>query len=96
MVAFYMMSGGRHPFEAASDDDVEAKIENGQPDLSSVTDVVAHDLVKKMLEDTPANRPAAKTLLKYSHLALLSAIYLPCLALQHSHCGRCRTLMRWH
>ena len=87
MVAFYVMSGGRHPFEAASDAAVEVKITNGQPDLSSVTDLVAQDLVKKMLEDIPSNRPAAKRLLKYSHLAQLSAICLPCLTLLHEHCG---------
>ena len=81
MVSFYVMSGGRHPFDAASDAAVEQRITNGQPDLSSVTDLVAHDLVEKMLEDTPAHRPAADKLLEYSQHALLSAIYLPCTAL---------------
>ena len=76
MVAFYVMSGGRHPFEAATDAAVEQKITTGQPDLSSVTDLVAQDLVEKMLEDIPANRPAANQLLKYSLHAILSAIYL--------------------
>ena len=90
MVSFYVMSDARHPFEANSDaaleqrirdDAVEQRITNGQPDLSSVTDLIAHDLVEKMLEDTPANRPVADKLLEYSQHALLSAIYLPCTAL---------------
>ena len=83
MVSFYVMSGGRHPFEAASDAAVEQKITTGQPDLSSVTDLAALDLVKKMLEHIPANRPDADKLLKYSHHALLSAIHLPYLPLLH-------------
>jgi serine/threonine protein kinase len=73
MISFFMMSGGRHPFHALSDADVEEKIANGQPDMSSVSDRLAVDLVEKMLA-IPANRPPADKLLKYSHHALLSVI----------------------
>ena len=64
MISFFVVSGGRHPFHAASDADVEEKIANGQPDLSSVSDRLALDLVEKMLEDVPADRPPADKLLK--------------------------------
>ena len=46
MILFYLMSGKVYPFDAATDDEVEAKIRLGQSDLSSVTDHVAVDLVE--------------------------------------------------
>ena len=67
MVVFYVMSGGIHPFHAASAADVENKIVNGysNSDLSAVKDRVAVDMVETMLEDDPADRPSADTLLRY-------------------------------
>ena len=66
MVAFYMISGGTHPFHAASAADVERKMVNGRSDsdLSAVQDQVAVDMVKKMLADLQADRPFADTLLR--------------------------------
>ena len=66
LVAFYMMSGGMHPFHAASAADVERKIVNGRSDsdLSAVKDQVAVDMVEKMLADHPVDRPFADTLLR--------------------------------
>ena len=64
MVAFYVMSGGTHPFHAASEEDVEKKIACGNPDLSAVQDQVAVDMVKTMLADDPDDRPSALSLLR--------------------------------
>ncbi|KAI0235862.1 Serine/threonine-protein kinase/endoribonuclease IRE2 [Lamellibrachia satsuma] len=70
LVTFYMMSGGRHPFHAASAADVKRKMVNGRSDsnLSAVQDLVAVDMVKKMLADNQADRPFADTLLRHGYL----------------------------
>ena len=65
MVSSYLISGGDHPFEAATDADVETNIRHGQPDLTSVTDCFAVDLVARMLKTIPQDRPHAKTLRGY-------------------------------
>ena len=62
MVAFYVMSGGTHPFHAASEEDVENQ--TGNPDWSAVQDRLALDMVKPMLADDPDDRPSAPSLLR--------------------------------
>ena len=66
LVTFYMMSGGMHPFHAASAADVERKMVNGRSDsdLSAVQDLVAVDMVETMLADLQADRPCAEILLR--------------------------------
>ena len=99
MLVYYMISRGTHPFEAAN---VEAKIANGQPDLSSVTNRLALDLVGKMLEENPANRPSVTKLLRYSHYSLFGLLFIchvwpyctgiVVVAKTLMYCGRCRNL----
>jgi len=64
MLVYYMLSGGVHPYHAATHSDVEQNIVNDRPNLSSpsLTDVVALDLVETMLSANPADRPSASKL----------------------------------
>ena len=77
MVAFYVTSGGIHPFADASpttsDADVQDNIMNGKSDLLVVKDRLFVDMIEKMLEGNPADRPSAHTLLRYWHRILISA-----------------------
>jgi len=66
------MSGGIHPFNAATDTDVDRNIITDHSDFASVTDHVALDLVKAMLQDISPARPSAKSLLRYIHTVLNS------------------------
>ena len=67
MVAFYVTSGGIHPFDDAShttsDADVQRNISNGNSDLSAVQDRLFVNMVERMLAASPADRPSAHTLL---------------------------------
>ena len=65
MVSSYLISGGDHPFKAATDADVETNIKHGQPNLTSMTDCLAVHLVGRMLENSPHDRPQVSTLCGY-------------------------------
>ena len=64
MICFYMMSAGKHPFLAADDAGVKSNILSNSWDKSSVKDSLGVDLVERMLEDNPSDRPSAEALLK--------------------------------
>ena len=64
MVAFYMISGRIHPYDATLAADIERNIINDNPDLSTVSNRVALDLVRPMLAANMADRPTAEALLR--------------------------------
>ena len=64
MIAFYVMSKGKHPFGPGSPHDMENRIMAGNQNLSAVKDQLSLDLVKSMLVSDQKKRPPAKELLK--------------------------------
>ena len=63
MLGFYILTKGKHPYDARAADEIERKIRKGEPDLSAVTDPVALDMLKKMLPANPKERSSAASLL---------------------------------
>ena len=62
MVCHYIMTRGKHPY-APLDHELQTRVVNGQPDLSSIEhDFEAYDLIKCMLADDPKTRPPAEQL----------------------------------
>ena len=64
MVAYYITSRGKHPFDACTPHETEKKILSNEPDLSALDEPLVEDLVVSMLEPKPEARPSAATLLR--------------------------------
>ena len=64
MLVYYMLSRGTHPYQADTDSEVEQNILDDNPNLSSLDDSVAVDLVQSMLAPAPSDRPSVKSLLR--------------------------------
>ena len=65
MVAFYIMTKRKHPYNPNERDfEIEWNIANDKPDLSAMNDEVACDMVTSMLEGDPTKRPSATKLLQ--------------------------------
>ena len=64
MLCTYIISGGEHPFAGADSGKQEEKILNSDKNVSSVSDMVANDLVLAMLDSDPVRRPSAAALLR--------------------------------
>ena len=67
LICVYVMSGGTHPSEAAT----------GVGD-DSVTDNVARDLARTMLQDIANARPSAEILLRYANQYFIEFIEASC------------------
>ena len=65
MVAFYIMTKDKHPYNPNEREfEIESNIGNDKLDLSAVTDLVACDMLTSMLAADPSMRPSAAQLLR--------------------------------
>ncbi|XP_053271993.1 uncharacterized protein LOC128430070 isoform X6 [Pleuronectes platessa] len=64
MLIYFILSGGHHPF---GDDRFElmSNIKKGKYTLDHVQDVVAKDLIEKMIDEKPQNRPRVEECLSH-------------------------------
>ncbi|KAI0213537.1 Serine/threonine-protein kinase/endoribonuclease IRE1, partial [Lamellibrachia satsuma] len=68
MIAFYVMSKGKHPFGTDNRHDRDERIMHGNPNLSAVQDPLALDMVNSMLAFDRKERPQAKELVHHPYL----------------------------
>ena len=60
MVAFFIMTKGKHPYGKSYE--IESNIVEDNPDLTAVKDEVACDMLTSMLAGDPTKRPSAAKL----------------------------------
>lgn len=68
MLVYYILSGGKHPFgltKKPQDYEIEFNISKGRYRLNAVEDVVAKDLIEKMINKIPKQRPRVDECLRH-------------------------------
>ncbi|KAI4808201.1 hypothetical protein KUCAC02_000266 [Chaenocephalus aceratus] len=66
MVIYYVLSGGHHPFgDISYECECEHNIVKGNYTLEHVQDVLAKDLIERMIDAEPKNRPKVEECLKH-------------------------------
>lgn len=63
MLSYYILSGGHHPFGDGLY--CEVNIDAGDYNLEHVPDVVAKDLIERMIDEKPQIRPTVKECLSH-------------------------------
>ncbi|XP_060951610.1 serine/threonine-protein kinase/endoribonuclease IRE1-like [Limanda limanda] len=64
MLIYFILSGGHHPF-AGNRYELLSNIQKGKYKLDHVQDVVAKDLIEKMIDKDPKNRPRVEECLSH-------------------------------
>lgn len=67
MLVYYILSGGNHPFDVNNSKDRETNIIKGIYSLDDVSDIVAQDLIKGMINIEPAQRPTIEEVLQHPY-----------------------------
>ncbi|XP_065108623.2 uncharacterized protein [Paramisgurnus dabryanus] len=67
MLVYYLLSVGKHPFEGNNLWEQEAKIREGNYSLDEVDDVVAKDLIERMISKVPEERPTVDEALNHPY-----------------------------
>ncbi|XP_065109155.1 uncharacterized protein [Paramisgurnus dabryanus] len=67
MLLYYILSDGKHPFEGNNLWEQEAKIREGNYSLDKVDDVVAKDLIERMINKVPEKRPTIHEALNHPY-----------------------------
>ncbi|XP_007560002.1 uncharacterized protein LOC103143407 isoform X1 [Poecilia formosa] len=65
MLMYYILSGGKHPFNVGKSFLLEANIDEGKYSLDDVQDVVAKDLIEWMINKEPIDRPRVEQCLSH-------------------------------
>uniref|UniRef100_A0A3B5L947 Protein kinase domain-containing protein n=1 Tax=Xiphophorus couchianus TaxID=32473 RepID=A0A3B5L947_9TELE len=66
MLMYYILSGGKHPFNISRSFQLESNIDEGKYSLDDVQDVVAKDLIEWMINKEPTDRPRVEQCLSHS------------------------------
>ncbi|XP_053473715.1 serine/threonine-protein kinase/endoribonuclease IRE1-like isoform X3 [Ictalurus furcatus] len=67
MLAYYILSGGNHPFGTGSE--IEENIRKGNYQLDKITDVEAKDLIEKMIAREPQTRLSVKEAVEHPYFS---------------------------
>ncbi|KAA0706117.1 putative serine/threonine-protein kinase irlF [Triplophysa tibetana] len=67
MLVYYILSGGKHPFDVNDSKDRETNIRKGNYSLADVSYIVAQDLIKGMINIDPAQRPTIEEVLQHPY-----------------------------
>lgn len=65
MLMYYILSGGKHPFNVSKSFQLESNIDEGKYSLDDVQDVVAKDLIEWMINKEPTDRPRVEQCLSH-------------------------------
>ncbi|MEQ2284679.1 hypothetical protein AMECASPLE_023999 [Ameca splendens] len=65
MLIYYILSGGKHPFNITKSFQLESNIDEGNYSLDYVQDVVANDLIEWMINKEPTDRPRVEQCLSH-------------------------------
>ncbi|XP_032437949.1 uncharacterized protein LOC116732105 isoform X1 [Xiphophorus hellerii] len=65
MLMYYILSGGKHPFNVSRSFQLESNIDEGKYSLDDVQDVVAKDLIEWMINKEPTDRPRVEQCLSH-------------------------------
>lgn len=65
MLVYYILSGGKHPFDSGLDIECELNIYKGKYSLDYIEDLVAKDLIELMISDEPEKRPNVEDCLNH-------------------------------
>ncbi|KAK5611596.1 hypothetical protein CRENBAI_014687 [Crenichthys baileyi] len=65
MLIYYILSGGKHPFNITKSFQLESNIDEGKYSLDYVQDVVANDLIEWMINKEPTDRPRVEQCLSH-------------------------------
>lgn len=65
MLIYYILSGGKHPFDISKSFLLESNIDEGKYSLEDVQDVVANDLIEWMIKMEPKDRPTVEQCLSH-------------------------------
>ncbi|XP_073721128.1 uncharacterized protein [Misgurnus anguillicaudatus] len=67
MLVYYILSDGKHPFKGNGLWEQEANIRKGNYSLDEVDDVVAKDLIERMINKVPEERPTIHEVLNHPY-----------------------------
>lgn len=67
MLVYYILSDGKHPFDVNNSKDRETNIKEGTYSLDGVCDIVAQDLIKRMININPTQRPTIDEVLQHPY-----------------------------